>query len=78
MPTPGPEGRVRNISFTLRAFPKPAVLLLFPAKCYGAAQVTSKSPTVVGLLSPKSTDDFVVEGKVTMVPLVRSLSTKVG
>ena len=77
MPTPGPERHVRNISFMLRGFPNPAVLPVFPAGRYAVAQVTSKSSTIVGSFSPKSTDDFVSEGRVTMVSLVRTLNTKV-
>ena len=78
MPTPEPEGHVRNISFTKLDFPKPGIPLVFPAGWCGAALLTSESPTILRDLPSWSTDDFAGEGRVTCVPLVRTLSTKVG
>jgi len=45
---------------------------------YKAALSTSKSSTIVGYLSPKSTEDFVGERRVTGVPQLGNWVPKVG
>ena len=67
---------VRNILSKLQEVQSPPALSVACFVTYEAALITSKSPTIVGELSPKSTDDFDGEGGVTGVPQVRTLKPR--
>jgi len=78
VPLMGPQGGVRNIPWKLQEVwttPAPSVALFVPCQL---ALYISKSPSIVGLLSPKYADDFVGQGRVTGVPQLNNRVPMVG